>query len=182
MSVGPLNSHEAMINGNLTVILTDGGGNVKSFQKIKNQVSFNGYKALASAIMNGDAITARYIHIFSGAGGANPTQSMASPFSAVGVEIHTVGGCLSGAYNAGTFGAALYSWAISGTFTFSGEAAKVSVDGAALLWGTAGLTASDSGGTSTSYFAHATFGALAITSVDKLTFIWAFSLSGTISA
>jgi hypothetical protein len=181
MAVGPMKSHKAMIGGNVRITLTDASGNVKAVRQVRNLISWGAYMAMASAAFDGDAITARYIYVWSGAGGGNPTQSMVWAHSGYGTWVASAHVPVSAVFNQGTFAAALYSWAVSGTLTFSGDASRASVDGAALMFGSAAASGCSTA-VSQSWFAAATFSPLAITSVDKLTFVWAFSLSGTVSA
>lgn len=192
--VGTLDTHQSIINGNVRMILTDKEGNIKSMQISRNVI--NGpyvMSAFWSGWFNsqGERQKAQYIYLISIGAAWNPSCSVSSPFSGQGVMNPC---CLAASTNVtanpltasapapvNAFGAGetgVLSWAVCGTFCFSGAASDAaggfsSIGGVALVWQP---TAAD-GTMSTSWFAQATFSPVAITNTDKLTIIWYFCMS-----
>lgn len=187
MSVGCFSPHRTMIGGNLTLTLCDGEGNVKSIQTVHNQIGVYAFQAMASAIGNGEGISAIYIYLFSAMNGAL-TQSMGAACSGYGSCVFTnkgAAGPLTASWAQGTYnptGAASCGWLLTGTMGFTGCASKTSVDAAAINFGSAATWVATMQGMSATWFAQASFADLAITSVDSLSFIWVFSISNTVSA
>jgi hypothetical protein len=193
MSVGPIYGHSIPFGGNVQVILTDGDGNIKSIQTSKNVI--NGPWATSAMFSgffggNGISVCSRYIYLISIKAAYNPSTSAQIPFSNAGVPVGACGGETSGAgtvtanpltcsaQQAAGFGvgeAGVVSWVVSGTFCFSGQVGLSSVGGVVLVWNPTEAILADS--LSISWFAQATFAQLAITSLDKLTIQWYFSVS-----
>jgi hypothetical protein len=176
MSVGAISPHSSYISGRLTITLVDGEGNIKTIRH-QNIVNTMAKKAIASCMFNGQAgFTAIYAVIFSGVT-ATPSLSQLVPFSAVGnpsINLTNNPATLTWSFHNDT------QWSMNGTMTFVGYGGYSSVDGAALCWQpTNSLSWADRSWSQ--WFAAACFTDLAINSVDKLSFNWAFSLSTTTS-
>jgi hypothetical protein len=184
MAVGPLNAHEAIICGYLTVTLVDGEGNIKAVRQTANIVNTYAKKILYScAHAAGGGVSAAYIWVASGMS-ATPTLSMANAFSG------SPGGNASINYTNNPISAQASGiswmndtqWSVNTTMSWLGYGGFSSVDAAALCFGAnATYSASLADRPLTSWWAQACFTDLAINSVDKLSFNWAFSLSTTTS-
>lgn len=180
MSVGPLKSHECILCGHLTLTLTDGEGNIKSVRRHHNIINGWAKRLISSCAHNGGAgVSALYVYIASGNAGWNPSVSCAYAFSepCTGASINITN-------NPATLTWSHHNdvqWSINGTMTFVGYGGYSSVNAAALVFGTAKYTLSISDAPLNSWWAAACFTDLAINSVDKLSFNWAFSLSTTTS-
>jgi hypothetical protein len=188
VSVGPLSGHKSFISGNVQVTLVDGEGNIKSMQVVHNTINAPYImSAFYSAWMggNGLSVCARYIYLMSWGGtAATLSSSFSAPFSTYAVPVDscayasagTTANPLSASANpGGAVAAGVYSWAVSGTFCFSGTNGLCSVGGACLVWNPSHSALAI--GLSESWFAQASFAILAITSVDKLSIVWAFCMS-----
>ena len=171
MSIGALYNRPMMLDGNLTLTVTDGDGNIKAIRRCHNNINGMALQYIASAFMNGDAITFRYLYVASGMNGV-PSQSMVWACSQYGTICVTAHMPLSMVYNWATFiPGTTTEWCLSGTLSFSGETSKTSLDAAWIAAQAAGS------GVSNTWLAQASFADLAVTSVDKLSFVWVFSLS-----
>lgn len=179
MSVGPLSSHATFLCGHLTVTLTDQGGNIIATRKHSNIVNTLAKKAISSAMFNGGAgISALYVWIYSGMNGT-PTLSMGTAHSGYGnPSINYTNNPLTGTWSFMND----TQWSVQGTMCFIGYGGYSSIDAAALAFGAQATYSASWGDRShQSWFAQACFTDLAINSVDKLSFNWAFSLSTTTS-
>lgn len=176
MSVGPLYANEAFICGRLTLTLVDGEGNIKTVRQNHNIINTYAKKLLASCAFNGGAgVSALYVYILSGAGTNVPSLSQAGAFSDRGngsLNATNVPQTLTWSFHNDT------QWSVNGTMSFVGYGGFSSIDGAALMWM---ATTSATSLSMSQWFAAACFTDLAINSVDKLSFNWAFSLSTTTS-
>ena len=177
MSVGPIKSHQCVLCGHLTLTLTDEEGNIKAVRQHSNIVNTMAKKIISSCAHAGGAgVNALYAYIFSGMNGT-PTLSMNTAFSGYGNpslnatnQPHT----LTWSFHNDT------QWSVNGTMTFVGYGGYSSIDAAALAWqATASLSWADK--SISQWWAQACFTDLAINSVDRLSFNWAFSLSTTTS-
>lgn len=175
MSVGPIHAHEAILCGHVTLTLTDGEGNVKAVRQEPNLISTIAKQIMASCAHAGGAgVNALYVYICSAMNGT-PTASMGAAFSGYGhysINVTNIPHTLT--WSVMTSG---YQWSLNGTMTFVGYGGYSSIDAAAILW-TPTYAASLS---TTQWWAQACFTDLAINSVDRLSFNWAFSLSTTTS-
>lgn len=184
MSVGPIQSHESVLCGHLTLTLTDAEGNILSVRRHSNIVNTYGKKILASCAFNGGAgVSAIYIYVMSGFT-ATPTLSMVAMLSNSAAAFNA--GCSINNTNQPLTATWSFhndtQWSVNGTMTFVGYGGYSSVDGAAICFGSfATASASYNDRPGGSWFAQACFTDLAINSVDKLSFNWAFSLSTTTS-
>jgi hypothetical protein len=181
MSVGPLQEYTTVLCGHLTITLVDGEGNIKAIRRNHNIVSSYAKALLAHSWFSAPATaipaTARYVWVGS-AMSATPTLSMVIAFSG------NPGGIASAVNLTNNPTTLTYSWhndvqwSMNGTMCFVGYGGYSSIDCAALCWNPTCTAASIS---LTQWFAQACFTDLAINSVDKLSFNWAFSLSTTAS-
>jgi hypothetical protein len=180
MPVGPINAHEAVICGRLTLTLTDGEGNIKSVRQESNIINTMAKKILSSCAHNGGAgVSALYAMVASGYGTTSPSLSMTICYGSGGTPLGNFSVnptnqpvTLTWSFMNDT------QWSVNGTMTFVGYGGFSSIDAAALLWMATTSAASFSG---SQWWALACFTDLAINSVDKLSFNWAFSLSTTTS-
>jgi hypothetical protein len=196
MSVGPLSSHTTVLCGFLTVTLTDGNGEIIAVRRKANIVSSWAKKAMALAMFSAVA-TSQSAYFTGGAAGvgapaifiwvgsgmtATPTISMPGLFSGnpgANASINNTNQPLTATFSWIND----TQWSINGTMTWLGYGQYSSIDCAALCFGSFATTSAsfyDRSGAA-SWFAMACFTDLAINSVDKLSFNWAFSLSGTTS-
>jgi len=175
MSVGPIQSHVSVLCGHLTLTLTDGEGNIKSVRRQSNIINTMAKKAMASAFFNGGVgMSALYAYIASARTGT-PTLSEAAAFSGAGhysLNVTNVPQTLTWSFHNDV------QWSVNGTMSFVGYGGFSSIDAAALCWM---ATTSATSWSLSQWFAQACFTDLAINSVDKLSFNWAFSLSTTTS-
>jgi hypothetical protein len=188
VSVGPLSGYLRGLNGNVTVTIVDGDGNIKYTCTRHNVISTYQLSSIGSALMNGAALpSARYIYIWSSTTGMGASATNATAFCTAGCMIISgYFGALS-AFNAsaglnmggaGTTGS--FSWYLCATFSFTGLTAGLSSVGGAVLavgnaatYSVATYCCSDAWN---SWFAAATFTPVGIASTDKLTIVWAFCM------
>jgi len=177
MTVGPLKSYTTVLCGHATLTLTDGSGNIIAIRKHSNIVNTQAKKILASCAHNGGAgVSALYVYICSAMNGT-PTLSMGQAFSSYGqysVNLSNNPQTLTWSFHNDT------QWSVNGTMSFVGYGGFSSIDAAALCYSNWGNSWSASVSL-LAWFAQACFTDLAINSVDKLSFNWAFSLSTTTS-
>lgn len=175
MAVGPIQTGYVSIRGHLMVTLCDAAGNIKAISEQHNVIGSMAKKQLASMAFNGGAgISAKYIFLGSGfPGAATPTLSMANAGSDyANWSVAPVQTPVTCAWNWDNE----TQWSVAGTMTFSGVASIISANAAALCYGANATTSAGAVGDLASWFAVATFADMAIQSLDKVTFQWAFSL------
>lgn len=175
MSVGPINGHFSVLCGHLTLTVTDGEGNILAIRRHGNLINTMGKRLMASCLHNGGAgVSAIYAYVYSGMNGT-PTLSMVNAFSTYGtlqLNATNIPATLTWSFHNDT------QWSLNGTMSFVGYGGFSSIDAAAIAW-TPTTSAGDL--SCTQWFAMACFTDLAINSVDRISFNWAFSLSTTTS-